>query len=319
MKKLFYSLIILSLLVSSSSCTKEVDIAIPGFKEQLVVDGSIETGMPPIVILSRSKDIFSTTNLESFLSSFVTNANVYVSDGTTEYQLSLLCSSSLPAGTEDFIASFLGIPVEELSQYNICAYSSLNPSIWGQTGKTYTLRIEHEGKEYSGSTQILQPHALDNLWWQEENNENPGFGFSYATLSDNPSTYDAYKWEVKRINKINDSTIIDSYFKPTFNAVFEDEFFNGTTFTFYFENPWTVGNSQLNANQRGRYQIGDTVVVKFSKIDEGTYDFLYSKTIQALSNGNPFASAMNVKTNLSGGCLGVWAGYSPTYDTLICQ
>ena len=40
MQKLFYLLIIL---FAITSCTKEVKIDIPGFEEQLVIDGSIET------------------------------------------------------------------------------------------------------------------------------------------------------------------------------------------------------------------------------------------------------------------------------------
>lgn len=309
-----FFLVIVSLI---SGCTKEVEIDIPGFKEQLVIDGSIEPGMPPIVIISRSKDIYSPTNIEAFLSGFVTDAAVYVSDGTNEYQLTLLCSNDLPPGTEELVAGFLGVTPEQLAQLNICAYTSMNPAIWGQAGKTYHLRIEHEGKSYTGTTQILPPHALDSLWWQEEN-ENPGYGFSYARLSDPTGVYDAYKWEVKRINVV-DGKPIDGYYKPTFSPVFEDEFFDGKTFDFYYENPWTMGDQSIDSKQRGRYKAGDTVVVKFSKIDEGVYDFLYTKVAQALSSGNPFASSMNVKTNLQGGCLGVWAGYSPVYDTLVCQ
>lgn len=300
-----------------SACTKEVQIDIPGFEEQIVVDGSIETGMPPIVILSRSKDIYSPTNLEAFLSGFVTDADVFVSDGTNEYQLNLICSDDLPPGMEDLVAGFLGIPADQLAQFNICAYTSLDPAIWGQVGKTYHLRIEHEGNHYTGTTQLLPPHALDSLWWKEEAST-PGYGFSHATLSDPPGAYDAYKWEVKRINLVNGEPV-DSYYRPTFNNVFNDEFFNGKTFSFYYENPWTVGNPDVEPEHRGRYKLGDTVVVKFSKIDEGTYDFLYSKITQALSSGNPFASPMNVRTNLEGGCLGVWAGYSPLYDTLVCE
>ena len=60
MKQLLYLSLLLSLL---QSCTKEIEIDIPGYKEQLVIDGSIETGMPPIVLISRSKDIYSPTNL----------------------------------------------------------------------------------------------------------------------------------------------------------------------------------------------------------------------------------------------------------------
>lgn len=318
LQQLFSAGLLLSVVVALiSGCTKEVQIDIPGFQEQLVIDGSIEPGMPPIVIISRSKDIYSPTNIEAFLSGFVTDAAVYVSDGTNEYQLTLFCSDDLPPGTEELVAGFLGVTPEQLAQLNICAYTSMNPAIWGQAGKTYHLRVEHEGKSYTGTTQILQPHALDALWWQEEN-DNPGYGFSYARLSDPAGVYDAYKWEVKRINMV-DGKPIDSYYKPTFSSVVEDEFFDGKTFEFYYENPWTIGDQSLESKHRGRYKLGDTVVVKFSKIDEGVYDFLYTKLAQALSSGNPFASSMNVKTNLEGGCLGVWAGYSPVYDTLVCE
>lgn len=317
MKKYSFFSLILILLASISACSKEVKIDIPGFKEQLVVDGSIETGMPPIVILSRSKDIYSPTNIDAYISSFVTDAHVFVSDGTNEYELNLLCSDNLPPGTEDIISGYLGITPEQLSQFNICAYTSFNSAIWGQIGKTYHLRIVYEDKEYNGTTEILQPHALDSTWWKEENS-NPGWGFSYGKLTDLTGTYDAYKWEVKRIKTV-DGEPIDNSYKTPFSGVFDDEFFDGKTFNFTYENPFTVDDLEIEKANRGRYKYGDTVAIKFSKIDKGTFDFLFSKMAQQMSSGNPFASPMNVKTNLSGGCLGVWAGYSPSFDTLICK
>jgi hypothetical protein len=45
------------LIVGLNSCSKEVKIDIPGFDEQIVIDGSIETGTPAIIFLSNSKDI----------------------------------------------------------------------------------------------------------------------------------------------------------------------------------------------------------------------------------------------------------------------
>lgn len=317
MKKHSLFTLILILTGSIVACTKEVKIDIPGFKEQLVVDGSIETDMPPIVLLSRSKDIYSPTSIEAFLSSFVTDAQVYVSDGTNEYELDLLCSDNLPPGTEDLISGFLGVTPEQLSQFNVCAYTSFNTAIWGEVGKTYHLRIVHDGKEYTGTTQILQPHALDSTWWKEENN-NPGWGFSYGRLTDLAGSYDAYKWEVKRIQTIGGKPLDNSY-KTPFSGVFNDEFFDGKTFNFSYENPFTVDDKEIDKEYRARYKYGDSVAIKFSKIDQGTHDFLFSKMAQQMSAGNPFASPMNVKTNLSGGCLGVWAGYSPTFDTLICK
>jgi hypothetical protein len=37
------------------------------------------------------------------------------------------------------------------------------------------------------------------------------------------------------------------------------------------------------------------------------------------TTGNPFASPTMIPTNIVGGAQGVWAGYSPHFDTLICQ
>ena len=48
MKKLIY----LCIAMAITSCTKEVQIDIPGYEEQMVVDGIIETGQPAIVLLS---------------------------------------------------------------------------------------------------------------------------------------------------------------------------------------------------------------------------------------------------------------------------
>ena len=47
----------IALILGASSCTKEVQIDIPGYKDQLVIDGSIETGQPAIVLLSKTNNV----------------------------------------------------------------------------------------------------------------------------------------------------------------------------------------------------------------------------------------------------------------------
>jgi hypothetical protein len=64
MKNLIYTISVFMLL---QSCTKEVEIAIPGYEEQLVVDGVIKTGEPAIVLLSSTANIYSPTNLSAYL------------------------------------------------------------------------------------------------------------------------------------------------------------------------------------------------------------------------------------------------------------
>lgn len=313
-------LIFLIVAACFSACTKEVKIDIPGYKENLVIDGRIETNQPPIVILSKTKDIYAPTDLNAYLNGFISGAVITVSDGTTTVQLDEICTDNLPPGTEDEVALLFGIPENELANYHICAYTTFNTVIWGQIGKTYTLNVQYAGKTYTSTTSILQPTELDSVYWKQDSDAPPGFGFSWARLSDPVYQWDAYMWEVKRLKHGPDGQMLDPGFKPTYGPVLDDQFINGKTFDFGYENPLNDSDEELIPDeQRGYYGIGDTVVIKFSKVDQGAYNFLEKKYIQLQSTGNPFASPTSIPTNISGGALGVWVGYSPTFDTLICQ
>ena len=290
------------------SCTKEVKIDIPGYKEQLVVDGRIETGQPAIVLLSKSSNVYSSTNYESYLNSFVDDATVVISNGTQTDTLTKICTDDLPPGLEQVAAGIFGIPVEILVNLHLCAYVSLN--MLGEVGKTYTIQISHQGKQYQASSKILNPTAPDSLYWKQEGNFTDR-GFSWAKLSDPAATSDSYLWEVKYVQ--------DPQFSKTFNPFFNDKFFNGLTFEFAYENPMSFNDPNGNDAYRGYYQLGDTIVVKLSKIGGKEYNYFEKKYNQIFSGGSPFAVPTNIPTNIEGGALGVWVAYSPWIDTLVCQ
>ncbi len=314
MKKIYYISIITFLFVS---CTKEVKIDIPGYEEQLVVDGRIETGQPPFILLSKSKDIYAPTDINSFMNSFVTGAIITIDNGTTSVQLTEICTDNLPPGSEDYVANLLGVSVADLANYNICGYTSLDQNIWGEVGKTYNLTIQLDGKTYTSSTTIVQPTPLDSVYWKPDGNLT-SHGYFWATISDPPGQYDAYKWEIKRINLGADGQPLDATFQEPFGPVSDDEFFDGLTFDFFIENPNAHGDS-IPDEFHGLFPIGDTVVIKFSKMDKDVYEFMEKKYTQLATAGNPFATPTNIPNNITGGALGIWAGYSPIYDTLICQ
>lgn len=313
--KLLFPISVILLLISS--CTKEVKIDIPGYKEDLVIDGRIETGQPPIVVLSKTKDIYSPTDLNAYLNGFVSGATVTVSNGTDTVILDEICSDNLPPGTEAIAAELFGIPEDQLVNYHLCAYTTFNTVIWGEVGKTYDLTVQYDGNTYTSSTQIVQPTPLDSVFWKQDEDAPDGFGFSWATLTDPIDPNDAYLWEVKRLDIGANGEPKDNAFKTTYAPVFDDQFINGVTFDFAYENPLNYPE-EIPDDQRGYYGIGDTVVIKFSKIDGPVYEFLEKKYLQLQTTGNPFASPTSIPTNISGGALGVWAGYSPHFDTLIC-
>ena len=298
---------LLLLIMGLNSCSKEVKIDILGFEENLVIDGSIETGTPAIVLLSNSKDIYASTDINSYLSGFISGATVTVSNGTITDTLIEICTDNLPAGFDSVAAAYFGVPIEQLVDLHLCAYVS--SGIVGEVGKTYTLKVIHNNKTYTSSTKIENPTALDNLFWREQVNL-PGYGFSWAKITDSPIMGDAYRWEVKNLSDV-------SFSKP-FQPFTDDRFYNGLTFEFSVENPMSFKDTIIENQYKGYYKLGDTIVVKFSKLGKKEYQFFEKKYNQIFSGGNPFATPTNIPSNIEGGALGVWAGFSPWYDTLIC-
>ncbi|MCX6196022.1 MAG: DUF4249 family protein, partial [Flavobacteriia bacterium] len=217
---------LLLLIMGLNSCSKEVKIDIPGFDEQIVIDGSIETGTPAIIFLSNSKDIYAPTDINSYLSGFISGATVTVSNGTITDTLTEICTDNLPAGFESIAAAFFGLPIEQLVTLHLCAYVSTG--IVGEVGKTYSLKVLYNDKIYTSSTKIENPTALDNLFWREQANI-PGYGFSWSKITDSPIIGDAYRWEVKNLG--------DLFYSKPFQPFTDDRFYNGKTFEFSVENP----------------------------------------------------------------------------------
>jgi len=89
-----------------------------------MVDGSIRVGEPPIILLSRSQNIYAPTDIMSYLSSFVGDAVVTVSDGSQTVTLSKVCTDNLPPGTEAYAEAIFGMSIQELQQLPspLCVY-----------------------------------------------------------------------------------------------------------------------------------------------------------------------------------------------------
>jgi hypothetical protein len=309
---------IIILFISSSlflSCSKEVKIDIPGFASQLVVDGTIETNGNPLVLLSQSSNIYSETNLSSYLNNFIENAAVKVVHGLDTFDLLPMNIVDLPLASQKKLAEMLEIGFGETILLPIKVYSNIE--LIATANSSYELIIDYNSKTYKSTTFIPLPSTLDNLYWKPEIS-NPLYGKSWARLSDNSTQYDAYKWEVRRINKNSENEDLDLIFRKTNDAYFDDRFFNGQSFDFSYDNPLKRKDSTHLLEYKRYFRMGDSVVVKFSKMDLNTFTFFQKKSAQLSSNGNPFGSPINITSTISGGALGIWAGFSPYYDTLYC-
>lgn len=312
MKNFFISFLVL---LFTASCTKDVSILLPEMDPQIVVEGKIEEGAFPYVILTYSSGYFDSTDITNFEASFVRGATLTVTVDGTDYPMTEICTNDIPEEFLSVIAEQLSLNVENLSQFNYCIYAA--PNLIGEAGKSYKLTIEHNEKTYTSTTTIPNAVALDSVWFKVE--EEDKYGYAWARLTDPDTVGNFYRWFAQRINLNDEGVIKDAGFIAPLGSAIEDRFFNGESFDFlYYRNQTSISNNS-KSDVYGYYTVGDTVVIKFTTIDAKVYDFLRKFETEVGNNGNPFAAPTTIPTNIRNGALGCWAGYAATFDTLVCQ
>lgn len=271
------------------SCTKEVTVDLPPPEKKIVVDGGIYVGEPVEINLTWSTGYFDPIDSVSLANYLITDATVIVQDGPLTDTLQLFYNPNKPI-----------------------------PIVWrgttmlGQVGHTYTLTILADGKTATATTTINPPVALDSAWFKIEP-PHDSLGYAWAHMTDPAGAGNGYRWFAKRLTK-------DPAFLAPFGSAFDDKFIEGTSFDFAYYRPSIPGSSapEDNNEQDGFYIIGDTVVIQFCSIGQREVNFFRTYENVVAGNGNPFAAPGVIKTNVEGG-LGIFCGYSPSYDTIICQ
>ena len=177
------------------------------------------------------------------------------------------------------------------------------PTMLGVPGTTYHLYVQApNGEEVTSTAYLAPPIPLDSIWFKVQENKD-SLGFVWARLSDPDTLGNYYRWFAKRIGE-------DDYYLPPF----------GSSFDFAYNRP-SIQNSEAEEDlneEAGFYKKGDTIVVKFCTVDQGTYQFWRDAENQLGSAGSPFAVPSNIKSNIVGG-RGLFATYTATYDTVIAQ
>jgi len=88
-------LLLLMLAMVLVSCEKEIEIDLPDAQTKLVVEGNIEQGRPPFVVLNKTSPYFEPTGINSLQTLFVRDELVTVSTGTNTVQITEICTNQL--------------------------------------------------------------------------------------------------------------------------------------------------------------------------------------------------------------------------------
>ncbi len=306
------------------SCQKAIEVDLPEVEQEYVVEGRIETNSPPIVILTETQGYFDEASVESVFGTFIHGATITMtSSNGGSFLLTEICSSNIPDSLLDDVSALTGIPAESLSLFDYCVYTSLDPSAVGEENVFYQLEIDVDGHQMSSHTKIPGSVPLDSTWFEVEGDLD-SLGFVWAYLTDPDTVGNYYRWYAQRINLhtfgVEEGTVKDPFPIAPFGSIFDDKFFNGLTFDFAY-NRGEIGNLEGQDDEgpeEGYFKSGDTVVVKFCSTTRENFLYIRALENQAATAGSPFASPGNLPFNIEGG-IGVWAGYAPAFDTVICE
>lgn len=304
-----------------ASCEKEITVDLPRTEPYVVVEGTIESGEPPFVLLTRTQSYFDPTSISSIASSFISDAVVTVTDGTNTYVLDRICSGELSEIELQLAAAATGIDIDLLRQANICAWTKLDNTLLGEEGHTYRLDVQTQGKTLTSTTTLPHAVALDSLWFKlaERKPDDDSLGFIWARMSDPDTIGNNYRWLAKRISHYASGDQKDATFIAPLFGSFWDRYVNGLSFDFnYNRGSVPYSDAEDDNNEEGGYfKRGDTVVVKFASIGIDEYRFYNSFATNVSSQGDLFSNPANVVSNVQGG-LGIWAGWGTRLDTVVC-
>lgn len=317
------SVLFFSALVISVSCSKSIDVDLPPDSSQIIVEGNIESGRPPFVLLTRSFEIFSPVNVNDVSGYFVHDAQLRVSSAEDTVLLTEFCLQDLPLSAEEqtILLESFGFSIDSGAVLpDVCIYTvpdiftfftTGSCSFIGEENKSYDLQILTDGKTFSAQTRIPNAVPLDSLSWRPHPD---------PARTDLVSVYVNVQFPSQPGNFIRYQTKRNQepFFFPRTQSVYDDKLVAGT----YVSLPIERGedpNGRIDFDNFSYFFKGDTVSVKWMNIDARTFDFFY--TLENDGGGSPFASYIRVKSNIQGeGSFGIWGGYAVrNYTILIPQ
>ncbi len=274
MKKLFS---ILTLVFMATGC--DYSVILPESPPQIVVEGWIEEGGSPVVMVTTTVPVTESVSDISDLDKYVVNwAKVTIYENNQEIVLTGLKNN-------DYFPPYI--------------YTS--SFIKGKAGNTYKLKVEYSGRTLTASTTIPPHKNLEYIKVRKANDNDESF-YLTGGLKDNPSTKDYYKVFTKVRNK--DKIYVSSFLGLTDDEIL-DEGIN--------EIPINNGSGIMDNRTNSYFTAEDFISVRFCTLDKEAWAYWNDfEEIQSLTTNPIFQVSTDIRSNIKGG-LGYWAGYGSVY------
>ena len=252
-------------------------------ESKIVVEGWIEQGDVPQVILSRSMPINAVIDSTTILNYFIRSAKVTVTDGENEEVLSL-----------------------KSDERRVPPYVYYGSKMVGEVGKSYSLKIEYLNKIIEAKTSIPKVVPIKFAEYRKVNASDTT-GFVYLEFNDAELDKNYYQIETK-VDKV------EPIFVPALYGNLNDENFSAPSVSLQV----TRGIYVLSKTKYKPYFTdGDLIYVKLRTMSKTGFDFWNSWQNEIVNSRSPiFPANTSLKSNIKGG-LGIWEGYGQ--NTVLIQ
>lgn len=254
MKRLLYIIAVLIVAACDNGYLESDNV------EELVVEGWIESGHAPVVLVSSTLPVSSTPRPLSDISRHILRyAEVTIEhNGSLEY-LTARLTDRFTIGNYFTSATLRGVP-----------------------GETYRLHVKWLDFEASAECTIPQPTAIDSILFEKSVDDtsytakiifrnNPDEGKYYQTfrrIGDGSNAYQAVSY-TSLDGSLTDTVVVEKIEKPL-------------------------------RTQNTHFHPGDTLAVKLATIERHMYEFWKEYANQIISGGGVLSAPINVKGNVTG-------------------
>lgn len=263
------------LAIGTISCNNDDFSAKINLESKIVVEGWIEEGDVPQLILSSSIPITEVIDSTNVLDHVIRSAKVTVSDGQKVEVLKV-------KNDKDRLPPFV-------------YYGS---EIIGVAGKTYTLKIEYLNRIVSASTTIPKTVNLTSAEYVK-NNVADSTGYVFVKFNDALNEKNYYQIATRLAGQ-------EPIFVPAFYGNLDDKNFDSPKISMQ------VNRGVLlfpKTKYKPYFTDGDLIYVKLRTMNKDALDFWNSWQNEIVNSRNPiYPSNTSLKSNINGG-IGIWAGY----------
>lgn len=256
------------------ACNPDIDYEVRGYREKIIVEGTIESGKYAQVELTLNVPLWKTIDSTSYLERIIRDAKVTVIDGDETEILTAKWDRSVSPPRHYYIGN----------------------KIKGAEGKIYDLLIEKGGYTLYSTTSIPSSFQFENIISKTTKIDDlRSLEITIDAGNDTQKAYRVFTQKNKDTRFIETPVVFNSTLNQTGKMTMQISPHPESTDPSFWENNFFV--------------VGDTVMIKICAIDSVSTQFHKDLSMFSLAGGNIIVSEVKpLQSNISEPGFGIWCG-----------